>query len=302
MTNKLPLLVLLTGPTAVGKTALSIDLATTFSTEILSCDSRQFYKEMQIGTAVPSKEELHAVKHHFIQHKSVREAYSAGAFEIDAVRCLSKLFENKPVAFLVGGSAMYAKAVYEGLDDIPSIDMAIRKQVDKLYEDKGLAGVQELAKVYDPKLWSEVDQNNPRRLMRTIEMVLQTGKPLSFYQHQAKKTRPFRVLKIGLIREREEIYQRINQRVDLMFEQGLLEEVKALRTLSHLASLQTVGYQEIFDYFDHKIDLESCKQLIKQNTRRFAKRQLTWLRREEGMIRFRPEEKKEINNLIIRTI
>ncbi|MCT4666042.1 MAG: tRNA (adenosine(37)-N6)-dimethylallyltransferase MiaA [Flavobacteriales bacterium] len=296
---KKPFLVLLTGPTAIGKTNLSVELAKYFGTEILSCDSRQFFEGMSIGTAVPSEKEMQDVKHHFVQHLSLDEHYSVGKFERDALQILEQLFQKKNIAFLVGGSGLYYSALLEGIDDIPPIEQETRDRVELLFAQKGLVGLQELVKEIDPEFWAQVDQQNHRRLMRPIEMYWQTGKNLSYYQKNKKaKERPFSVLKIALQREREELYERINHRVDLMMEEGLENEVRELINHQHRQALQTVGYKEFFDFFDNKIDRKTCVEKIKQNTRRYAKRQMTWFRRDKEMQFFHPSEKQEIIQFI----
>lgn len=294
-----PLLVLLTGPTAVGKTELTIQLAKAYQTEILSCDSRQFFKEMRIGTAVPSSHELKQVKHHFIQHISIAEDYSVGRYEIDALECLDKLFKTKSIAFLTGGSGMYHQTLLYGIDDIPATSPKVRDLVEGIYQNEGLEKLQTLVKEIDPEFWKTVDRKNHRRLMRTLEVYYESGKNLTYYQKYKKASeRPFDILKIAIVRDREELYNRINYRVDLMLNDGLEEEVKQLIPFRHKKSMNTVGYREFFDYFDDKIEYTTCVELIKQNTRRYAKKQMTWIRREKDLHIFSPNDFNSIKTLI----
>lgn len=269
------------GPTAIGKTARAIDLANTFDTEILSADSRQFYKEMHIGTAVPSKEELNATKHHFIQHKSIFDAYSVGHFESDALRLLEQLFEQKGIVILVGGSGLYVDAVINGLDVFPKVAPSIRENLNMEWKAQGLPYLQQQLKQLDPNYYQKVDLNNPYRLIRALEICVGTKRPYSSYLSQKKKERPFKTIYLGLQAERTMVYDRINARVDQMLEAGLVEEAKTLLPHKNLNALQTVGYQELFKYFEGVINLDTAIEEIKKNTRRFAKRQLTWLRKNK---------------------
>ncbi len=276
-------LIILTGPTAVGKTALSIDLAQQLDTVILSCDSRQFYKEMSIGTAKPTKEELAQVKHHFINHCSIEQHYSVGDYEKEVIQLLDKLFQTKDQVIMVGGSGLFIKAVCEGLDTFPTIDPKVRQQLDKTYQEKGLSYIQAQLAQLDPVYFEQVDQKNPQRILRALEVCISAQKPYSSFRSQQKKQRSFNPIHIALTRDREKLYERINLRVDQMLEMGLLEEVKHLYDFKHLNALQTVGYSELFDYLDHKHSFEEAVRLIKRNTRRYAKRQLTWIRRQENV-------------------
>lgn len=269
------------GPTAIGKTARAIDLANTFDTEILSADSRQFYKEMHIGTAVPSKVELNATKHHFIQHKSIFDAYSVGHFESDALRLLEQLFEHKGIVILVGGSGLYVDAVINGLDVFPKVAPSIRENLNMEWKAQGLPYLQQQLKQLDPNYYQKVDLNNPYRVIRALEICVGTKRPYSSYLSQKKKERPFKTIYLGLQAERTMVYDRINARVDQMLEAGLVEEAKTLLPHKNLNALQTVGYQELFKYFEGVINLDTAIEEIKKNTRRFAKRQLTWLRKNK---------------------
>lgn len=302
-------LITIIGPTAIGKTALSINLAKHFGCEIISCDSRQFFKEMKIGTAVPSEEELKEVPHHFIQNKSVFESYSVGDFEREALEKLDELFQKNKIQIMVGGSGLYVDAVLRGFDDFPDIAPSIREEIRKNYEEKGLEflqqKLQELDTIYYNKISSENPQTlqNPQRMMRFVEVCLGTDKPYSSFLNLKKNTRNYTPIIIGLEANREIMYERINRRVDLMMQEGLLEEVKALCPNKHLNALQTVGYRELFDYMDGKITLDFAVEEIKKNTRRFAKRQLTWFKRTENVEWFDFEnELEEIITHINKTI
>ena len=272
-------LISIVGPTAIGKTSLSIALAQAFNTEIISADSRQFFREMNIGTAVPSSEELAAVPHHFIQHISVEDPYSVGDFERDALKKLEQLFQSHQNVIMVGGSGLYVDAVTKGLDEFPDIAPEIRNTLNDVYASQGLPALQEKLRHLDPEYFSEVDKENPHRLIRALEVCLGTGKPYSSFRSKKTAQRPFKSLLIGLTAEREVIYDRINRRVDIMMEQGLLQEVQALVARKDLNALNTVGYKEIFQYLEGKYSLEEAVAEIKKNSRRFAKRQLTWFRR-----------------------
>ncbi|MGI9532853.1 tRNA (adenosine(37)-N6)-dimethylallyltransferase MiaA [Lutimonas sp.] len=273
-------LITLIGPTAIGKTALSIVLANHFKTDILSCDSRQFYKEMSIGTAVPSKTELKAAPHHFIQNRSIQEDYSVGAFEKDAIHLLNELFQQKENLILTGGSGLYVDAVIKGLDDFPTIDKAIRETLKTRLELEGIVPLQQQLQEVDPFSFDRIDINNRQRLIRALEISIGSGKPYSYYLGIHAKKRNFKSIKIGLTAEREIVYDRINRRVDLMMEHGLLSEAENLYAFRELNALQTVGYKELFTYFDGDVSLDFAIEEIKKNTRRFAKRQGTWFRRD----------------------
>ena len=276
-------LVTIVGPTAIGKTAFAIQLAQYFKSEILSGDSRQFYKEMCIGTAVPSPQELQSVPHHFIQHLSITQDYSVGHYEHNAIAVLSKLFEQHDIVFLVGGSGMYVDAITKGLDHFPKTEPSVRENLNQLYTDKGLAALQELLKEKDPVYYERVDLYNHQRIIRALEVCLSTKKPFSSFQNKEKPKRPFHTLKIGLQADRAVLYDRINRRVDIMVENGLIEEAKGLLPQKHRNALQTVGYRELFDYFEGNYTLEQAIEKIKINTRRFAKRQLTWYRKDDDI-------------------
>lgn len=299
--KNLNFLITIVGPTAIGKTALSIALAKHFNCEIISCDSRQFYKEMKIGTAVPSGDELNAATHHFIQNKSIFENYSVGDFEREALLKLDELFQKNNIQIMVGGSGLYVDAVLKGFDDFPDIAPAIREEIKAEFEINGLHYLQnklkELDQIYFEKISAKNPQTlqNPQRMMRFVEVCLGTAKPYSSFLNQKKNKRNFTSIIIGLEADREMMYERINRRVDLMILEGLVEEAKNLYPNKKLNALQTVGYRELFDYFDAKTTLEFAVEEIKKNTRRFAKRQLTWFKRTENVIWFDFEtDKKDI--------
>ncbi len=292
-------LIIITGPTAIGKTGLAVFLAQQLKAEIISFDSRQFYKEMKIGTAVPTDEELAEVPHHFIQHLSIHDNYSVGDYERDALKKLEELFQKHDSVIMVGGSGMFEKAVTEGLDEFPDVDPKFRKELIQEFETEGIEKLQEELKNTDFAYYQQVDLSNQQRLIRALEIIRGTGKPFSSFRKNKSAERNFKVIKIGLQLPREEIYERINRRVDLMMEEGLLEEVKSLYPYKHLNSLQTVGYKELFDYIDEKFNLEFAIEEIKKNTRRYAKRQLTWYRKDENIKWFSPYQKEEILQYIL---
>lgn len=290
-------LVVIVGPTAVGKTSLAIALARHFSTEVISADSRQFFKEMNIGTAKPDPVELNAVKHHFIGTHSIQEDYNVGQFEKEALEMLEELFNDKDVVIMAGGSGLYIKAVCEGLDELPG-SAAVRSSLNKLYVEEGLTGLNNLLKDKDPQYHSVVDQFNPQRLIRALEVCLSSGKAYSSLRMNSVKQRDFKILKIGLACERKELYERINNRVEEMMKRGLLEEVLSLKKYAHLNALRTVGYSELFEYLEGKTELEEAVEKIKTNTRRYAKRQLTWFRKDKSINWFQPDDFKGILNFI----
>lgn len=286
-------LIVVLGPTAVGKTTFAIDLANEFDTEIISADSRQFFREMNIGTAKPNKEELRQVKHHFINSLSIQDEYNVGMFEREALKTIETIFKKKDIAIMVGGSGLYINAVCNGFDDMPEADNGIRKQLTLLYQDKGIELLQKKLKESDEEHYNKIDLSNPHRLIRAIEVCMITGKKYSDFRKRENKNRTFTSIKIGLNIEREELYKKINLRVDDMMKSGLLEEVKSLSGFKHLNSLNTVGYKEIFEYLEEKTDLQSAIEKIKQHTRNFAKRQLTWFRKDKDIKWFYPAEKEQ---------
>ncbi|HCM33740.1 tRNA (adenosine(37)-N6)-dimethylallyltransferase MiaA [Chryseobacterium sp.] len=276
-------LISVVGPTGIGKTRLAIDLAKYFNTEIVSCDSRQFFKEMKIGTASPSKEELAEAPHHFIGNLSVEDYYSIGQYEEDALQKLNELFKNHNTVILVGGSMMYEKAVIEGLNDLPEANAENQEKLQKLMEEEGIEKLQEILKQLDPEYAEVVDIHNHRRLLRAIDVIWQTNKKYSVQIAISQDSRDFNVIRIGIEAPREELYDRINRRVDIMMEKGLLDEVKGLEKFKGLTALNTVGYSELFKYFDGEWDLDFAVSEIKKNSRRYAKRQLTWYRRADDI-------------------
>jgi tRNA dimethylallyltransferase len=291
-------LISIVGPTAIGKTALAIQVAQHFNTEIISADSRQFFREMEIGTAKPSSDELAAAKHHFINSHSITQLFSTGDFEVEGLQKLAEIFDQHHTAIMVGGSGLYVNALINGLDEMPEIDLSIREKLNKQFEIEGLSSIQEQLSILDPEYFAKVDQNNPQRMIRGLEVYLSTGKKLSSMLSATKKVRPFNMIKIGLNTDRAILYDRINQRVDQMIDNGLVEEVKSLRSFRIYNALNTVGYSEIFDYLDGKIELDDAINAIKQNTRRFAKRQLTWFRRDEEIKWFEPNDTENVINYI----
>lgn len=276
-------LISVVGPTGIGKTKLAIDLANTFGTEIISCDSRQFFKEMKIGTAAPSSEELSAAPHHFIANLSIHQYYSIGQYEEDALKKLNELFENHDTVILVGGSMMYEKAVIEGLNDLPESNEENQAKLQDILDKEGIEKLQNILKDLDPEYFSVVDFHNHRRLLRAIDVIWQTEKKYSELIAIDQNSRNFNVIRIGIDAPREELYDRINRRVDLMMENGLLEEAKTLHPHKHLTALNTVGYTELFKYFEGEWDLDFAVSEIKKNSRRYAKRQLTWYRKADDI-------------------
>lgn len=274
-------LLLILGPTGVGKTELSLRVAEHYGCPIVNCDSRQVFRSIPIGTAAPTAQEQARVKHYFVATRSLEEDYNAGQYERDALKLLDELFEKHEVVVMTGGSMLYADAVCYGLDDLPNIPVDIRKHVQEAYETNGIKWLQDEVKRLDPDYWSEVDQQNPARLAHCVEMCLATGKTYSSLRTKTTKNRPFRIIKIGLERPREELYDHINRRVEQMIADGMVDEARAVYPQRQLNSLQTVGYRELFAYFDGAYDLNRAIELIQQNTRHYAKRQMTWFRRDQ---------------------
>ncbi len=289
-------LITIVGPTGIGKTALSIVLANHFKSEIISCDSRQFFKEMKIGTAVPEKIELAASKHHFIQNKSVFEDYNVGQFEREALKKLEELFKENSVQIMVGGSGLYVDSVLIGLDEFPKVAPTVREKLNLELETKGLESLQNQLKGLDLETYEKIAIENPQRVIRALEICIGSGLPYSTFKNKPKAPRNFTSIKIGLDAERSFIYERINLRVDRMMENGLLEEAKTLYAHRQLNALQTVGYRELFSFFDNEFSQEFAVSEIKKNTRRFAKRQLTWFKRDKEILWF--DTKTDIENII----
>ena len=295
-------LLLILGPTGVGKTELSLRVAERYGCPIVNCDSRQVFRDIPIGTAAPTAEEQARVKHYFVATKDLEQDYNAGQYERDALTLLDELFQTYPVIVMTGGSMLYADAICHGLDDFPSISSEIREHVQAQYRQNGIEWLQAEVQRLDPDYWEEVDQQNPARLTHCIEICLVTGQPYSSQRTHTLKQRPFRIIKIGLEREREQLYARINRRVEQMVVDGLVEEARAVYPKRKLNSLQTVGYRELFAYFDGDYDLSRAIELIQQNTRHYAKRQMTWFRRDEQIHWLNANDEHEKNIHIIDTL
>jgi len=296
-------LITIIGPTAIGKTNLAIKIADYFKTEIVSADSRQFYKEMNIGTAKPSNSELNSIKHHLINNKSINDNYNISDYEKDALKSIKSIFNKNDAAILVGGSGLYINTVLYGLDEIPGINDEIRNSLYLDLELKGIKKLQEELKLLDPASYSDIDINNPRRLIRALEVSISTGKSYSSFLKKKKKKRDFNIIVLGINQERSELYNKINTRVDNMIESGLINEVKELYNLKGLNALNTIGYREVFNYIEDKYSLDECISEIKKNTRRYAKRQLTWFKSIDNVEWITPDYNFEkiiayINNLI----
>ena len=287
-------LLVLLGPTGVGKTDISLEIARHYGCPIVSSDSRQFYRELKIGTAAPTEVQLSAVRHYFIGTHSIHDEYSCGQYEQDVMKLLSELFVENDVLMLVGGSMMYIDAVCQGMDDIPSVDAGIREFWKNEYATKGLGFIQEELKRLDPTHYNEVDLKNYKRLLHALEICSITGKPFSDIRTGKKKVRPFNIVKVGLNREREELYERINKRVDQMMQEGLLAEAEQFYSFRHLNTLNTVGYKELYEYMDGKWDLDFAVNMIRQDSRRYAKRQLTWFNRDKEIAWFHPDDKEAV--------
>ena len=287
-------LILVVGPTAVGKSDLCLNLAKKFETEILSCDSRQFYREMNLGTAKPSPEELAEVPHHFINTLSIVDTYDVRKYEAEALQLLDRLFKTKQVVLMTGGTGLFTSAIANGLDEIPDVSPEIRVDLIQELEEKGLAWLQGAVEEVDPEFYAQVDRSNPQRLMRALEIWRGTGLKFSSFRIKNKVQRPFEIVKIGLERPREELYQRIDQRMELMLRRGLFKEAESLVDRRNLNALQTLGYTEIFDFLEGKYDEKEMIRLLKRNSRRYAKRQLTWFRKDPLIRWFHPDQEQEI--------
>lgn len=287
-------LVILLGPTGVGKTELCLSLAEELNTEIVSCDSRQFFRELKIGTAAPTEAQMQRVKHHLVGNLSIFDYYSCGRFEIDALKKLDELFQSKEVVLMTGGSMLYIDAICKGIDDIPNVDQELRDSLHERYANEGIDNILAELKLLDPEYYDMADKKNHKRIIHALEICLTSGKTFSSFRKETAKERPFDIIKIGLNLPREELYERINRRVDIMFEEGLKEEAKTYYPHRNLNSLNTVGYKELFEYFDGNWDLDFAKNMIKQNSRRYAKKQLTWFNRDKDINWFRPDQQEEI--------
>ena len=287
-------LVVIVGPTAVGKTAVAIELARHFHTEVVSADSRQFYKEMCIGTTRPAPEEMGGVAHHFVGSHSIQDDYDVGAYEKEALNCLNQLYKTRDVVILAGGSGLFVDAVCRGFDDLPKGTPELRHRLAEQLSREGIESLQSALKVQDPVYYNQVDLNNPQRLIRALEVIESTGTPFSAYRRGVATPRPFQVIKTGLEMNRETLYRRIDHRVDLMIESGLFEEAASLYQYRQLNALQTVGYKEIYGYMDGEYGREEAIHLLKRNSRRYAKRQLTWFKRDKSVQWFQPGNLAEI--------
>jgi tRNA dimethylallyltransferase len=294
MSDKNKTLIVIAGPTASGKTAFAIKVAKALDTVILSADSRQFYKEMSIGTAAPTEDELSQAKHYFVHHISIEDKYDVADYERDAIQLLDELFKTHDTVVMTGGSGLFIDAVCNGIDAMPDVEPEIREKVEKLYHDEGLHGMQEALQRLDPDYFAIVDQQNPRRLQRALEVCYQTGKPFSSFRSCETVKRDFTIKKYALLWDRQALIERIDKRVDMMMEQGLLEEAKALYPKRHLNALNTVGYKELFAYFNGQCALKEAVEQIKIHTRQYAKRQMTWLRKDTSYQWIMPEDLDEV--------
>ncbi len=283
-------LVTIVGPTAVGKTAVAIAMAKYFNTEIISADSRQFYREMKIGTAIPSAEQLAAVRHHFIGNRSVQEYYNASMYEYEVLALLDGLFDRYDVIIMAGGSGMYIDAVCNGIDDFPAVNALVRENLKSAFQQKGIDWLRSQLKESDPAYYSQVDLSNPKRLLKALEIITMTGRPYSSFLTRQKKERDFGIIQTGLNIERKQLYENINLRVENMIRKGLVEEAKALHPFRKLNALETVGYKEIFDHLEGKTSLKEAIDLIKRHSRQYARRQLTWFRKNKHVRWFSPDE------------
>ncbi|SEA92881.1 tRNA dimethylallyltransferase [Prevotella sp. tc2-28] len=291
-------LIAVTGPTAVGKTALTIEIAKHYGIPIINADSRQIYQELKIGTASPTAEQMQQVKHYFVGTKSITDYYNASMYEQEVVQLLEKLFVDSPVQLLSGGSMMYIDAVCNGIDDIPTVRDDIRNEMKRRYQEEGLDALCEDLRRLDPEHYEVVDRQNHRRVIHALEICYQTGKTYTSFRTQKRKERPFQIVKIGLTRDRQELYDRINQRVDTMMSEGLLDEVRSVSAYRSTNALNTVGYKELFDYIDGRWPLEEAVERIKGNTRRYARKQLTWYKRDEQVTWFHPDQQDKILKFI----
>lgn len=293
-------LIVITGPTAVGKTDLCLDIAKYFGIPIINADSRQIYREIKIGTAAPTEEQLRQVRHYFVGTQALTDYYSASIYEQEVMSLLDTLFQTSDYALLSGGSMMYIDAVCNGIDDIPTVDDETRNTLKRRLEEEGLESLCDQLRILDPEHYEVVDKKNPRRVVHALEICIMTGRTYTSFRTNAHKERPFNIIKIGLTREREIIYERINRRVDIMMEQGFLDEARSVYPLRHLNALNTVGYKELFTYLDGTWSLDEAVERIKGNTRRYARKQLTWYKKDPLVTWFSPDDKQQILNHIIK--
>jgi len=291
-------LVVLVGPTASGKTDIAIELAEKLNTEIISADSRQFYKEIPIGTAAPNSEQLSKVQHHFVGHLSITDNYNVSRFEQDVLQLLEEKFKDNRLMLLVGGSGLYIDAVCKGIDELPDPDEKLRNDLNEMYEKEGIETLRSKLKTLDPEYYEIVDLNNPKRMLRAVEVCIQTGLTYTSLRKNKPKTRDFKIIKIGLEIDRGILNERINKRTEIMFDNGWLDEAKSVYSNRHLNALNTVGYKELFAYFDGKMSFKEAKEKIKTNTRRFAKRQMTWFKKDKEIRWFKLEQKEDILNYL----
>ena len=291
-------LIVIVGPTGIGKTDLSIDIAKEYNTEIISSDSRQVYRELKIGTAVPADQQLSEVKHHFVGNVSIYDYYNASMFEFEVIDKLKQLHDSYNEVIMTGGSGMYINAVCNGIDELPTVDQDLRNELKERFEKEGIESLRMQLKMLDPVSYERVDLKNPKRMLKVLEVSLQTGKPYSSFLSKPKKQRDFNIIKIGLERDRVELYNRINLRVDQMVEEGLVDEARRFFPDRNLNSLNTVGYKELFDYFDGIIDLDKAIELIKRDSRHYAKKQISWFNRDKEFTWFHPDKKEEIIRFI----
>jgi len=291
-------LAVIIGPTGIGKTDLSIEIALALKAEIISCDSRQMYRELKIGTAAPEPFQMATVKHHFIGNLTIHDYYNAGEFEVETLKLLGFLFKFNDYTVMTGGSGLYIDAVVKGIDDLPTIDPLVRNKYISLLQEKGIEHLQKLVEQVDPNYFNLADTNNSKRLLKALEVWEMTGKPYSSFRTSTVKQRPFRIKQVGLQMDRDELYNRIDLRVDKMLQAGLIDEARNFYPYKHLNSLNTVGYKELFGHFDGEYDLEEAIRLIKRNSRRYAKRQITWFNRDKTIRWFHPSQKDDILNYI----
>ncbi len=295
-------LIVVLGPTGVGKSDISIQLASHYHTDIISADSRQFFRELSIGTAVPSVEDLNAVPHHFIQTKSIHDYYNVSEFEVEALQLIEQLFPDKNPLILTGGSMLYVDTICKGIDDIPTVTQQVREEVIRWFEDNGIEALRQKLQEVDPEYYEIVDRNNHKRMLHAVEIFQMTGKTFTSFRKNTLKERPFRIIKVGINQDRKLLYERINLRVDRMMDAGLLEEARSVYPYRNLNSLNTVGYKELFSYFDGHCTLEEAVDLIKRNSRRYARKQLTWFRRDQEIKWFEPDQLQMIIEYIEKTL